>query len=147
MPGQPQSFSLGARPRPFEELADAVVRHWPDTVVGRLRDAIELHVPNPVLGSEPVVVLLTPEALEVRLACVDWTAGTHGPVPSSRRWRRVRLTAGDAPPDVIALVHESAFVREQQYQICQFCREWFAPEHMILQACHSCASRERGVVF
>ena len=40
-------------------------------------------------GEEGIVLLITPEAIELRLPTVEWTEGTHGPAPTSRLWRRI----------------------------------------------------------
>ena len=40
-------------------------------------------------GQEGIVVLVTAEAIELRLPTVEWTSGTHNPVETSRAWKRL----------------------------------------------------------
>lgn len=140
------SFALGDVPRVFERLAEAVTERWPATGVGRFRDAIELHIPSLVPDDDPVVVILTPELLEVRLPITEWTGGAYGPVSSSRRWRRRALNRGENPPDVIELVTQALAARCRQFRTCRFCRRKFTADHMTMGACHGCAERDLGVV-
>src|SRR6187401_2737431 len=57
----------------------------PDAVLERTRDVIQLDSG----GERGIVVVVTPEALELRFPTIEWTQGSYGPALSSRLWKRV----------------------------------------------------------
>lgn len=127
--------------RPFEEQATNVLRFFPEATIARTRDAIQLNVHS----ERGIVLLLTPEALEVRLPTVEWTHGAYGPAASSTLWQRV-LWESISTADVYALCMDALSVREKQFVPCRFCGREFPPEHRHDDVCHGCAERELGIV-
>ena len=147
--------------RDFERLALTVSRWRSPFVVDRVRDAIEVRFPTGIEDEADLVVLLTPEAIELRLPTIDWTQGAYGPAASSELWKRV-VWSEEAGGDLRALslvengaaeakIHEylealaSAF--KGQVQTCVHCEETFLPARMTDSACHGCAEKIEGVVF
>lgn len=127
--------------RQFEEQATNVLRFFPESTVERTRDAIQLNVQ----GERGIVLLLTPEALEVRLPTVEWTHGAYGPASSSNLWQRV-LWEGIDTADVYAFCTEALQMRIAQFVPCRFCGRAFPPEQRHDDVCHGCAERELGIV-
>lgn len=118
----------------------AVARHWfvPDWTK-RCSHEIIYH------QQKLFEVVLTPEALEVRLPTVAWTQGAYGPAASSTLWQRV-LWESISTADVYALCTDALRVREKQFVPCRFCGREFPPEHRHDDVCHGCAERELGIV-
>lgn len=75
-----------------EERAEQVWQLVPWAELARTRDAIQLTEP----GDDGLVLLVTAEAVEVRLPSVEWTTGYAGPVQTSRLWKRVARRHIDA---------------------------------------------------
>lgn len=101
-------------------------------------------------GEEGVVVVVTQEAVEFRLPTVEWTAGTHAPVASSRLWRRVEgldlINLGDERLE--ELVEAAKQARAGEWSTCRYCGERVPVEHRLNgDICHGCASKHEGVVF
>jgi hypothetical protein len=126
-----------------EGRARLVLKHLPGAEVSRTRDAVQIDWG----GTEGIVVLVTPEALELRLPTVEWTCGSYGPAASSRLWRRVEWAAiGDGR--LSALLRNCKRARARQFRRCKYCGERVPPEHRVsADVCHGCASRHEGVVF
>ena len=152
---------LGECPRDFEALAARLVAvGWlgeaGQPTLSRTRDAIELSFGDAMepSGEGGVILLLTPESVEIRLPSITWTRGAYGPVASSRFWRRVSIrpligAVGPGGSDVRLrrLVDSGLRARRAEMRSCHFCGERFGPERMSDDACHGCASEHRGVVY
>ena len=72
-------------PREVDANARLVLDLYPEAVIERTRDAIQLEID----GETGIVLLVTKEALEIRLPTLEWTGGTHSPAAASRLWRRL----------------------------------------------------------
>jgi hypothetical protein len=138
--------------RRVEVAALDVLELLPDATIERTRDVIVLSDG----GDEGIVVLVTPEAIEVRLPTVEWTGGAYGPVPSSVLWRRVdREQLGSA--ELAALIESARVARRAEFVPCSFCHVPTPREHRVgelvdeggarINACHGCASTHLGIVF
>jgi len=118
----------------------------PDCKVSRTRDAIQIDY----FGDRGVTLLLTPEYVDVRLPTIDWTQGSHGPVASSRSWRRykiVRPDTDDGMTPLLDLVHGGLERRRREFRKCRFCGKEVPVEHRTGDACHGCASEHLGIVY
>jgi len=125
-----------------EHHANEVLGFFPEAVVTRTRDVyqIEIH------GDEGVVLLVTAEAIELRLPTVEWTKGAHAPRAASRLWRRLTWSkieeAGIA--EVIGLAIAK---RRAEFHKCRYCGEMVPPEHRHNRnTCQGCAEKHLGVV-
>ena len=127
----------------LEAFARMVRDALPLAEVTRTRDCIQID-----WGDEAgIVVLVTPEAMELRLPTVEWACGSYGPRATSKLWRRVEWQRLD-PSKLPELLKAAKTARKRQYRTCQYCGERFPPEHRAdRDTCHGCASREHGVVY
>ena len=65
--------------RLVERNAERVIALMPEGRIERTRDSLQIDI-----GDERgIVVLVTPEAFEIRLPTVEWTCGAYGPAASS----------------------------------------------------------------
>jgi hypothetical protein len=71
-----------------EVNADRVLAQLPKSTIERTRDCIQIDCG----GKEGIVILVTPEAIELRLPTIEWTRGAYGPAASSRLWKRVEIS-------------------------------------------------------
>jgi hypothetical protein len=126
--------------RQFETLARDLLVKFPEAKPSRTRDCIQIDY----LGEEGVVILLTPEAVDVRLPTIDWTQGAYGPAASSRLQKRHELADSSG---IMKSIHEALSKRQAQFNECPYCHKTFPPERMAAGACHSCAERHLNVVF
>lgn len=120
--------------------------------IERTRDAIQIDSG----GEEGVVLLVTPEALEIRIPLTEWTLGGYAPTQSSRLWKRVRWKrkwdAGFSG-ELQALVDDAFKARQDEFKNCGYCGNRFSPDHTISSQlmkgpiCHGCASDHEQVVF
>ena len=132
-------------PRLVDINAARVLAVLPGASVSRTRDAVQLDAEFEDGG---VSVLVTPEAVELRLPTVEWTTGYAGPVASSRLWKRVLWTSIAASDEQLAALIEQALARRRrEYATCRFCRGRVPREHRIGRACHGCASGHGLAVF
>jgi len=113
--------------------------------VERTRDAIQIDY----LDQHGLVLLVTPEALEIRLPTVEWS-GPHRPAPSSRFWTRVSwkelgdLEADDAP--LLDLILAALEARAAEFRRCRYCKRSVPAEHRHSHdVCRSCASQRPGI--
>ena len=127
-------------PRRFEEQAMEVLRLFPEAAVERTRDVIQINVRD----TRGIVLLLTPETLELRLPTVEWH-GPHSPALSSSLWKRVKW-GNMSRRRLQKLCDEALRAREELFKHCRFCGREFPPEHRHDDVCHGCAERELGVV-
>ena len=124
-----------------EANALEVMDRVPVSEMQRTRDAVEVHVG----GEVEIVVIVTAEALELRLPTVEWTKGAYGPVPASRLWKRVKWEDNTAER-LVELVEAAMAKRRSEFKPCRFCHREFPPEHRHGSVCHGCAERHMGVV-
>lgn len=125
------------------ELAATVILGWfPEAQVSRTRDAIQLDIGD----DRGVVVLVTPEAIEVRLPTVEWTRGTYGPADSSVLWKRLRHR-GRLTDRFRTAILSAIRLRLDQFKSCRFCGEPVSLEHRHGDdVCHGCAQNHLGIV-
>lgn len=129
--------------RSVEALALRALRCLPGARLERTRDAIQIEEG----GDKGVVVLVTPEALEIRLPTVEWTSGAYGPAMSSRLWKRLRAKKiGAGAEELTAILQQARRARSREFKRCRYCKELFPVEHRHGNACHGCAQRFEGVV-
>jgi hypothetical protein len=127
--------------RMVEAHALKVLELLPGARVERTRDVIQVEQG----GQEGIVLLLTPEVLDVRLPTVEWTH-PHCPARSSRLWKRVDWIRLDVPA-LTELLTEAQKARASQFRNCRYCGKRFPPEHMHAKdVCHGCAESHLGVV-
>jgi hypothetical protein len=118
------------------------------TLLAQARVTRTPHVTELVIdGERGLVVLVTAEAVELRLPTIEWTAGTHAPAEASRLWKRLnpeRLS--DA--DLAAEIDEARTARGAEFVKCRYCGRATPPEHRVGDdLCHSCAEKHDDVVF
>lgn len=136
----------------FEAIADWLVRTVSGAISTRTRDAIQIDIPgNEQVASEEmfhpgIVLLLTPEAIELRLPTVMWL-GPHTLVSTSSLWKRVAWTRIRSDNALLALLEAARAARREQFNRCRYCGRLVPPEHRHREdVCHSCAERHLGVV-
>jgi hypothetical protein len=124
-----------------DKKAERVLSLLPESIIERTRDCIQINFG----GEEGIVILVTPEAIELRLPTVEWTMGAYGPVASSRLWKRVQESE-ITDIELETLLNEAVKERQKEYKNCRFCKARFPPEHMHGDVCHGCAEKYLGVV-
>ena len=124
-----------------ESHAEVICEFFPDAKLTRTRDVIQVDVG----GERGCVLLVTAEAVEIRLPTIEWTGGACDPRASSRYWKRVPI--GWDYEEVRQLIEAGIRARVAQYQRCAFCGEEVPPEHRTGDACHGCASKHRGIIY
>ncbi len=131
--------------RVVEEWTRKALELLPGAELSRTRDAIQLDWG----GGAGVVVVLTPEAVELRLPTVEWTCGAYGPAASSNLWRRVKYDKLEDDEERLGTLLRTCMAkREAQFRTCKYCGERVPPEHrMGRNVCHGCASKHEDVVF
>lgn len=92
-----------------------------------------------------VALVLTTEAVEIRLPTVEWP-GPHSPVATTRLWKRVDWSEVSDSKALRALLDAAAKERRREFIPCRFCRRRTPPEHRHDDVCHSCAEGYLGVV-
>ena len=121
----------------------------PDARVERTRDVYQLNDE----GQGGLVVVVTPEAVEIRLPTVEWTSGYAGPVASSRLWKRTLMRNwddGDTASRLAKLIASGRRKRNREIRPCGNCRRPTPPEHAHTidgrHVCQGCAELHMGVV-
>ena len=133
----------GSDVRRVERHATRVHAIEPRAVVTRTSEAIQFEVDR---DDCRVTLLVTAEALEVRLPTVEWT-GAHSCTESTRLWKRVLWSrVGDDEVTLRALVDAAFEKRRREFVPCRFCRRPTPPEHRHGRACHGCAEGHLGIV-
>lgn len=129
--------------RCVEYWADKALPLLPGSELTRTRDAIQIDWG----GERGIVILCTPEAMELRLPTVEWTRGAYGPAYSSRLWRRI--PRGELHEEQLAGLFEKAKrARRREFHTCKYCGRAVPPEHRFSKdVCHGCASEHEGVVY
>jgi hypothetical protein len=132
-------------PLQVDTVALQLIELLPGAILERTRDVIQFE-----LREEPgLVLLVTAEAIEVRLPTVEWTRGSHGPAPSSRYWKRIKIPGSGQlnMKRMESLIEEARSVRAAEFVTCRFCKKDFPPEHgHDDDVCHGCAEQHLGVV-
>lgn len=128
--------------RLVERNAERVMALMPGGSIERTRDSIQIDTG----GERGLVILVTPEAIELRLPTVEWTGGSHGPATSSRLWRRLKLEKL-SDESLSELLQKAFAARAAEFKKCRYCGEFFPPEHRTGRACHGCASDQEGIVY
>jgi hypothetical protein len=129
--------------RQAEELAIRVLECLPDGEVERTQDAIQIEHG----GERGLVVLVTAEAVEIRLPTTEWTQGAYGPTPSSRLWKRVRAArVSEGQLELADLLRKAREARAREFKVCRYCKEVLPVEHRHGNVCHACSERFEGVV-
>jgi hypothetical protein len=121
--------------------AKRVLNLLPTSTVERTRDCIQIDYE----GEKDIVILVTPESIELRLPTVEWTMGAYGPAASSRFWKHIESKTTDE--ELENLLEEALKKRRSEFKDCQYCRNSFPPEHRHSEdVCHGCAEKYLGVV-
>jgi hypothetical protein len=127
--------------RQAEYGAQLVLEVLPCAHLERTRDVIQIDE----IAEDGLVVILTREALELRLPTVEWTH-PHCPARSSRLWKRVQWE-GMGKEKLAELIAAARKARSRQYRKCNYCSERTPPEHMHAKdVCHGCAEEHLGVI-
>ena len=126
-----------------ERNASRVLRLVAATSVERTRDVIQIDE-----GDERgLVIVVTPDTIELRLPTIEWTHGAYGPRPSSRPSARLDPDELD-DSELLASIAQARAAREAEFTVCRYCGLSFPPEHRVAEdVCHGCASAHEGVVF
>jgi hypothetical protein len=133
--------------RLVERSAVRVLRLLPSAEIERTREVIQFRSNDMELLEDGTVIVVTPEAFELRLPTTEWTGGAYGPAASSRLWRR-RKADSLSDEELSQLIDQCNAARKRQFRACRYCKKRFPPEHRIYSnVCHSCAERNEGVVF
>lgn len=146
----PEGRYEAAGMRNFERQAAQVLDLLIGAEVSRTRDVIQIDYG----GEWGIVVLVTPEALEIRLPTVEWAEGTHAPVETSRIWQRLmwaEVAREDGELDLLILqrlLRSGKKSREREFRPCRYCGKLAPPEHRHEKdICQVCASEHLGVVY
>lgn len=133
--------------REAEEHALRVLEVLPSARLERTRDVIQLTWHDTRHDQEGLVVVVTAEALEIRLPTVEWTESAYGPAASSCLWRR-HLWRDLEEKELPMLIRKGIQARRKQFATCQHCGERVAKEHRFdAHTCHGCASTHQGIVY
>lgn len=127
--------------RCVEKNAERVLFLLSESTVERTRDCIQIDCG----GEEGIVILVTPEVIELRLPTVEWTMGPYGPTASSRFWKRVEISK-ITDIELETLLKEAQKKRQSEFRNCRYCERRLPPEHMHGDVCHGCAEIYLGVV-
>lgn len=129
--------------RLVEKAALKVLDLLPGAHVERTRDVIQIEWG----GDEGIVVVVTPEIIELRLPTVEWTMDPYGPVQSSRHLRRLRVDSLDETR-LGEWIEKAKEARRREFRECRFCSKRFPTEHLFdRNTCQGCASEHLGVVY
>ena|SRR5674476_71373 len=137
----PQEKYRSDGPLKVEINAERVLAMLPISTIERTRDCIQIDCG----GQEGIVILVTPEAIELRLPTIEWTRGAYGPAASSRLWKRVEISK-ITDIELETLMKETLKKRQSEFRNCRYCGEHLPPEHMHGDVCHGCAEKHLGVV-
>jgi hypothetical protein len=117
----------------------------------RTRDVFQLDVP--VDGHDDLDFLslvVTEEALEVRLPAIEWTTGYAGPTVVTHLWRRERFSRLRGPA-LARLLRQAVEALRAGFVRCPRCQARCGPGQTTEMdgeaVCHGCASRFYGVVY
>lgn len=139
----PEGRYLGDGLRQMDEHAERLLAPLPAASVDRTRDAIQITVDDDL--EDGVVLILTPEALELRLPSMDWVQ-PHWAVPTSRLWKRLKWER-ISEDGLRELVEQAREKRRAEHRECRFCHGRFPPEQRHdRDVCHGCAERHLLIV-
>ena len=127
-----------------EKNALTVKRLLHGATVERTRDVFQFDLDGNEDGG--VVVVVTAEAVELRLPTVEWTCGSYGPVATSRLWKRVKWSKLQ-DGQLEELIDAARRARQREFRPCKFCRKMFPPEHRTGNACHGCSTAHLHIVY
>lgn len=127
-------------PRCVEKNAERVLALLPESIIERTRDCIQINYG----GEEGIVILVTPEIIELRLPTVEWTMGAYGPAASSRLWKRVEISK-TTDVELETLLKKALKKRQSEFRNCRYCRKRNPPEYMDGDVCQECAEKYLGV--
>ena len=140
----PDNKYIQREPRHFEQIADRLFDALLAAEIDRTRDCIQLTERD----ERGVVLLVTPEAVELRVPTVEWS-GPHSPALSSRLLERIELSGVDEE-ELAARVEEARQKRHNEFVPCHYCQRPTPPEHRHKidgkTVCHRCAERHEGIV-
>lgn len=133
--------------RNAEKLALRVLRLIPVKGVERTRDAIQIESYDDLTAENSgIIVLVTPEAIEIRLPTVEWTKGCHGPALSTCLWQRVDAE-GLKDKHLGQLLHTAQQVRTGMFRPCRYCKQVLPPEERVrYNVCYRCGARHLSIV-
>ena len=131
--------------RLVDRNAARILERYPVAHVERTRDTIQIDIRTSRDPERGVSIVVTPEAYELRLPTIEWTAGAYGPAPSTRYLKRVKVD--NVSDKALAELIETAIARRDAEIIpCRYCSQPTPPEHRHGRACHGCAERQIGIV-
>jgi len=132
--------------RDAEHRAKEILAAIPDAKMERTRDVFQFE--SRCDAEDGLVLLVTAEAVEIRLPTTEWVCGAYGPAPSSRLWRRVPWEKVAARKRGLAgLIEAGRRARRKQFFTCPFCKGRWPSELGAAGACHGCATEHLDVVF
>lgn len=132
--------------RAIDKIARLVASYVPSAKMERTRDVYQFTQEDP----EGFVVVLTPNAIEIRLPTVEWTEGYAGPADCSLQFKRKKIKHGKfSLKKLQALIQLVRDARRAETKCCHDCGTPTSPEHAHEihgdWVCHGCAERFRGV--
>ncbi len=130
--------------RQFEMYALKIVEQLPGARAERAPDVIQISLGD-FSDEKGLVLILTPEAIELRLPTIKWL-GPHTPVSSSQLWKRVEWD-WSKEVDLAELVASAQNAQQQSFRVCKYCGKRKPPGWMFKkEICDSCAERHLGVI-
>jgi predicted RNase H-like HicB family nuclease len=130
--------------RRFEEYALQILEMLPGACAERTPDVIQINSGD-FRDEKGVVVILTPEAIELRLPTLEWL-GPHTPVQSSKRWKRINLE-NSKNINITKLIASAQEAQAQTFGVCKFCSQKKPTGWMFRQdVCDSCAEKHLGII-
>ncbi|MCO4764230.1 MAG: hypothetical protein KC502_22145 [Myxococcales bacterium] len=132
--------------REFEIIAVFALEWRNPNVLARTRDAIEIRFPDVVDADRELLVLITPNDMELRLPDMAWTTGYGGPTPTSELWKRTPVSAL-TKSDVHGWLRKLDTSMKRRLRRCKYCEKRFIAARMHGRACHGCSSKHEGVVY
>jgi hypothetical protein len=131
--------------RTFEEHALQILEMLPGAHAERTPDVIQINFGD-FRDEKGIVVILTPEAIELRLPTIEWL-GSHTSVRSSKLWKRIDLH-NSRNLDMAQLIASAQEAQAQTFGICKFCSQKLPSGWMSQQdVCQSCAEKHLGIVY
>ena len=124
-----------------EEYATRLFRLMPGATFERTRDVFQFDEGK----IEGLVVLVTREAVELRLASLEWP---HPNIParSSRLWKRVEWE-GLTDEQLTTLLDEAGAARKAEFRTCRYCGHTRPPERFDTDdCCDGCAPEHLGLI-
>ncbi len=149
--GYQEIFSIHGN-RLVDELGRRVLMLVPLSIVSRTRDVIQIDLVEAGEGcgdpvDDGITILVTAEAIELRLPSIEWTKGSHGPERSSRFWKRIKIE-NIGEKEIYAWLIKAKQKRKSEYRTCKYCKKSTAPEYLYSKTvCERCAEKHLGVVF